>query len=458
MTIIRKLYRRISWKDPVVIGIVLASIPILIYFLIATQTRYLADDFCMAQTLSDFGYIDSQFWWFRNWSGRYSYFLLVHGLVFLGPYIVQAWIILLTLLLIFSFYGIAKEVSKSFFTLRLRKLEALFIALLSTVFLITSLPSVNQTFFWMSGSITYILPIALFNLVVVLMLQRRNPWLVALLTLFAAGLSETMTLSVLLIFSVLTILAYKFRKDISFDLKVYSPVISALLLACVILFLSPGNHLREQALLEQGYSIDPGVKYIITRTGLDTLSYVSSFLSTNQPTIIATFLLGLLGGTRLKGIVRARVLPFLTVMPLFLSLCVVFIMFISEYATSSTIPDRSLAIPNYFMLLAILLSGALSASARALSLKAALSIKTTLWCLFWIFTFFSFTNALSSSFPLFRDKVLEDYADKWDEQYIYDKDHRLKASDRPPLGFSYGLADITPENREQTCANFYNLR
>ncbi len=76
----------------------LALVPLGAHAYLGTFSRYLADDFCTAQTLRRFGFAASQSYWYTSWSGRFSSTFVISLTQSVGPRLTP-WLTSLAILL-----------------------------------------------------------------------------------------------------------------------------------------------------------------------------------------------------------------------------------------------------------------------------------------------------------------------------------------------------------------------
>jgi len=149
------------------------SIPaITVLFLLAylgAHTRLIADDFCSAYFAKRLGLLRSVWYWYNNWSGRYTAFgtdwlmekIGVHALPVIPPLALFIWL---------TFTVVAFQLSLRYVLPQNKsKLAALS---LGTVFLFVVLllsPNIQQSLYWWNGMRSYGLPLILLTLYLVLL-------------------------------------------------------------------------------------------------------------------------------------------------------------------------------------------------------------------------------------------------------------------------------------------------
>ena len=139
------------------VAAVAATIPVAVHAYLGTFARYIADDFCTASTLRQFGFLASQTYWYETWTGRYSYTFAVSLAQSIGPALTP-WLTLLVLIAWIVFIAYAAQTM-----LGLRGIAPVAVAL-ATIHVFSTLdgsPSVYQSLYWQTGMVTYTLPLVL---------------------------------------------------------------------------------------------------------------------------------------------------------------------------------------------------------------------------------------------------------------------------------------------------------
>lgn len=235
-------------------------IPLISYTYIGFFTRYWYDDFCTAGTLRQEGFINSQIYWYTNWSGRFSYHIIVDITELFGPRIVT---VLPFLAIVVWFLSAAWTIYQLFSASRLPSaLSSSFVLALAVIFLtLNSTPDIVQSLYWQTGMLTYLAPIILLTvwtgLLVFVSRTQSKPLMFRLVLItgfilcFAAGgLSETYSILQMGILSVLLIAGFVcFFYGVK---KINSTFVLGSMLGAVlafsIVFIAPGNKDRQSAL------------------------------------------------------------------------------------------------------------------------------------------------------------------------------------------------------------------
>ena len=135
------------------------SIGLAVYAYLGNFTRMLADDFCSIYFADRLGLLRSTWYWYLNWSGRYTAFALDWLILkfTLGPYKLH-YIVPLSIFLWLAF------VAFTFYLYLQRKSDASFLHsfALAGIFLFTVMalsPDIPQSLFWWNGMRSYALPL-----------------------------------------------------------------------------------------------------------------------------------------------------------------------------------------------------------------------------------------------------------------------------------------------------------
>lgn len=247
------------------------------YFVFATSpfVRYWVDDFCSAAFLRSNGFIAAQLMWWNGWTGRYSATAFTDFFELFSPWAVRVLPIVILGLLIISLKRFSR-VGKM--------LPVLFIFLA-----LVNAPNIIQSFYWQTGSLTYVAPFIFLNLFlsqIVFPSKGVNLFLPAILLFIAGGFSEAYALAqlVLLFFILIAIKVIKIFKNSERVKVVISGIIGAGL-ALGIMSLSPGNIIRATSV-----TYPESLNFVITSTLFGTKWYIQRMLSI-KPFIYSLFLL-----------------------------------------------------------------------------------------------------------------------------------------------------------------------
>jgi hypothetical protein len=224
------------------------------YAYIGNFTRMLADDFCSIYFADRLGLFRSIWYWYFNWSGRYTAYaadwLILKSI--LGPYrlhyVVPATIVLWLLLITFTVYMALEKKHES------ASLHAVALAAVVLYVVLLLTPGITQSLYWWNGMRSYALPLVLLSLYVLLfqVYQRLNisPLLGSilgfLLFFLSGGMGETMAVAqTALIVFVIGLYLLDFFNRPRTDLLVLYGSLAGAVCSLIVVILSPGNTIRQ---------------------------------------------------------------------------------------------------------------------------------------------------------------------------------------------------------------------
>ncbi len=406
------------------------------YIYIGFFTRYWYDDFCTAGTLRQEGFINSQIYWYTNWSGRFSYHIIVNIAELFGPQIVTALPFLAV-----AFWCISSTwtIYQLFLAFRLPSaLISSFVLTLAVIFsTLNSTPDIVQSLYWQTGMLTYLAPIILLTiwtgLLVFLSRTKSKPLIFRLVLLIgfilcfvAGGLSETYSILQIGILSVLLIAGlicfFYGTKKISSTFILVS--LFGAVLAFSIVFFAPGNKNRQAVLPTPAskfsivkssfiYTLNFAERHSRRSRGVSLLSLVfpawlALMLYERKPNnkIASTF-----SGIKIKS--ALAIIALCIIVGFFLIL----ICFVPAfYALSETLPLRAQILPKFVLVTFMMFAGFLAMQSFLNSYADYTRLK------FWTLAAASTALILLLLVPLASAKKTfalgekaEMYAAKWDE-------------------------------------------
>ncbi|MGE5375071.1 MAG: DUF6056 family protein [Bacteroidota bacterium] len=389
-----------------------------LYAYLGSFTRMLADDFCSIYFADRLGLFRSVWYWYRNWSGRYTAFaadwLVLKAI--LGPYRLH-YIIPVTILfwLIFVTFAIHLSLEKK------HPSAYLHAAALGSVFLFLVLvltPDIPQSLYWWNGMRSYALPLVLFSLYLLLFqaYKRFNiPPVLAdvlgfLLFFVSGGLGETMAVAqAAFLICIIAFYLLKLPARPGSDLTVLYGSLAGALCSLIVVILSPGNRTR-QALLPP----PPGLLTLVSVSLQAYGNFIGGFL--REPARIAGLLGALLAalwaGGQYRDLISSK--PWLIPASILAGILISFACFPpGVYGYSEPPPARIDIIPIFF-LVAGLLCGAFLLGAWLAGRYAHP------WLVSSPFLFLSILvlgfSALTTVSNLYRERtVYVDFARKWDQ-------------------------------------------
>lgn len=225
---------------------------ILGYAVLASTTRYMADDYWTAYIVKTTPFWQLPAYWYTHWSGRFSFFFLVSLAELAGVRIVPILPFLALLSLTCATTLLAWR------WLRVLQLQhplptAFLTATLFVYCTIHSTPNVLQSLYWQTGMLTYFAPIGLFVAYLALVSRlaqcRLRGWrwlwlaISGLLVFVIGGFSETsIAIQVTALSLGLAVCAFLFGRR--HWLPWLGVGLAASLLAMVVMILAPGNQIR----------------------------------------------------------------------------------------------------------------------------------------------------------------------------------------------------------------------
>ncbi len=239
----------------IVITVVLA-LPILMHVVNGMNSRMLADDYCFAANAQGRGFAGTMTYYFYNWQGTFSSTAVQSAIALAGGHLVQ----LVPLLLIVGWWvGLSYLIWQLCVLLGFQspRLSALALATLTLYAILEGTPSVYQSIYWISGSVTYTVPMVLFTLLAGFLLQisRITISLVfAIVVALIAGLCAGLLAGFSPIFAVfelgltaLLLLGLWFRRPM--QLRVATIILGGVLaggsVGTLIMIAAPGNAIRQ---------------------------------------------------------------------------------------------------------------------------------------------------------------------------------------------------------------------
>jgi hypothetical protein len=344
------------------------SIALLLHGILGSLSRYMGDDFCTAFYARRLGVLRGSWFWYLNWSGRFSASLLDGIIGRLGPEALPA-VVPLTILLWVSILTLFFWTFLRPFENRLLNALTLAVTTLFALFLLT--PDVRQSLYWGQGMRSVVSPLLLLGIQMILLDRvhtaawngsRAVFWgmLSFSLALWSGGFSETyaswqfaaLTLALVIVLAI----EKRWRSPISFFLG--TGLLGALC-ALAIIFLAPGNAERQVF-----FPPPPGIADLLRISARGFWMYVAGLASSPEKILAIAGILGLgaLLGSQSKSAADSRLRFGIPIIMLGL----VFVCFLpAAYGTSDAPPGRTLLLPTYFLLLGLLAWGFVFGTALA---------------------------------------------------------------------------------------------
>jgi hypothetical protein len=254
--------------------VALGIVSILPFLVISLYNNPIAgDDFFLANTTREIGFIKAQKFWYTSWTGRYfSMAILSASPLVLGNIFLYKLIpVILLLTLIGSLYLLINALLESIAFVDKVAIVSAFVFLY-----LFQLPSTAEGLFWVICSLTYLLP-SIFTILLLFMLVRLTKtngkgyfFAAAFLSFGIVGSNETSMLLVVYLLFLATVLYYFTHKKWNSALIILTGLT---LIFSAIVLLSPGNGIR-QTLFPNSHNFS----YSVMRTLALSAAYIPKWL------------------------------------------------------------------------------------------------------------------------------------------------------------------------------------
>jgi hypothetical protein len=379
---------------------------------LGTLSRYLADDFCSAYQAHRLGIFRAAWFWYLNWSGRFSASILDATVGSFHPNLIRfvvaltilLWLIVLT---VFFIYILEPRDNKFLISLTLACVT------LFTLFLLA--PDIRQSLYWGQGMRSVLPPLMLGTIQVMLWKYVQSKawsnlqiigWGIFsfFVALIAGGFSETYAaFQVAALFCVLLILLLLQRSTFSASLLFTATALVGAICALLFMLLAPGNALRQAS-----YPAPPGILGILMISLRSYFSYILHLFDSSEKilAILGTFTLAASIGGHVSHHLDKR----LVFVILFFMLAFMFVCFPpSAYGLSDAPPPRTQILPTYFFLAGLVALGIVCGNLLQQQNKS-LTVSTTIAVIAIIFA------ASINSIHLYQSRgEFIQYAKEWDQ-------------------------------------------
>jgi hypothetical protein len=304
--------------------------------------RYFLDDYCTAADLHDYGFAGAMQHHREAWSGRYSYFVFKAALESMGPATARATPTLMMLLLAFAFWWTLRRV--------LSARVALVLAVLACTFTIfdasPSMLNTDETYFWETGYVTYVLPLVLLTLWLRWFVSGRSiafcSAVSAVLLFVAGGFSETSLAAQGALCGGLLIVALVLRNRRAAWISASGLI--ATLASLAIVASAPGNAVRASTLT---------ARISLPAAALRALRFANGFVGSYLFLAGAAFLV-ILGAGFVAGLCSPRIRPRVAAAFALVALAAYAISFLpAAWLLSTPPPPASLDVASYCLMLAL---------------------------------------------------------------------------------------------------------
>jgi hypothetical protein len=209
----------------------------------------MADDFCSANVSNEMGVIRAAYYWYINWTGRFSANFAHSVIGLFGPrtnFHTSITLLLWFITLVILIY----KCNLTHSNIRNLSLSILFSTFILSITLST-IPTVGQSLYWAEGMLSTIPPLILLPVYLSLLIcspqrekkiQQWNILVAFFLTLFAGGFSETYNVVQISIF--IAMILFFNHEFIENDFETRNMIYSGLagsVLSLIVLLIAPGN-------------------------------------------------------------------------------------------------------------------------------------------------------------------------------------------------------------------------
>lgn len=226
---------------------------LLIFAYLGTFSRFMSDDFFSATVLKTHGYWGTQIFYWKYWTGRYSFIALLSFVELFGLKVATILPSLFLFLLVFSISWAAYQLVCQYYNGR-PILIRMTLASVVTWVAIRSMYQYSQVVFWLTGIINYtIAPIMLaVGIGMIIKRYRSNKKMNFLVFLaftsyafIAGGFSEiSVAIQIAMLGGMILITLWKQGDDKKIMLLLLSPMVLGSALSLVVMSLAPGNYVR----------------------------------------------------------------------------------------------------------------------------------------------------------------------------------------------------------------------
>jgi len=448
---------------------IFTSIELATYAYLNNFTRMLADDYCSLYFANHLGFLRSIWYWYINWSGRYTAFALDWLILkfTLGPYRLH-YIVPLSI-----FLWLAFTTSTIYLYLQKKGDDPLLHSFaLAGIFLFVVLiisPDIPQSLFWWNGLRSYTLPlivITFYFLLFQIEAQYLEINLAAscglgfILFFISGGMGETF--AIVQFFFILFVIGLQIinkSSNLKAELFLLVSCLAGALCSIVAIILAPGNAIR-QALL-------PPSPNLLNLTSLSLQAYGAFiqgfFLEPAKITgLIGAILLTIWIGSHYK---KHFVTMTIRLIPIYIlgGIAISFVCFPpGVYGYSESPPARVMIIPVFFLMGFILYAGFVTGS--WLSSKYSSMWLNADWFIWVLVLLIGYSTSLTSLNLYNGRNTYIDFAKKWDQvdtQILQAKTNHLKVVNIPAMDNWAGLEQPTDNPKywtTQCYSSYYGIQ
>lgn len=243
----RKIFHLLSRKETN-IYILLAILIVLPYFVVSIYANPTGDDYWFSSVAQKLGFIEAQYYW-RELNGRY----FRNAIISLNPLVFNSFTgyKIMTLSILTLMFGSFLLFVNSIFSNLYSKKKVFLFSLLLFIFYLHDVPSIGNSVYWMSGSITYQLPnilsLILFSIILKIphinkLLYKTTLILLSIvLIIFIVGCNEISSTVLLLLLSLFLLFDTINKRKVNWILTLF---VLTTIIAIIISFWGNGNFER----------------------------------------------------------------------------------------------------------------------------------------------------------------------------------------------------------------------
>jgi len=437
------------------------------YAYLGSFTRLLGDDFCSIGIASRLGLFRSIWFWYLNWSGRYTAFatdwlilktsLGPYRLYYIVPITIFLWLIFATSALYLYLQNMSREAF-------LHSLALADIFLFLVLFLS---PSIPQSLFWWNGMRSYALPLVVLTFYIFLFklnveyikLKPAASYGLGFLLLFlSGGMGETMAVAqTAFIVFMIGLLVFKFLERPRTELNILYFSLAGAICSLIVVILAPGNALRQAQL--------PPSPDLATLVSVSIQAYGAFLVDLfREPAGAASLVGAILGVLWIGGYYKNLISVRLRLIPAYIfgGVLISFACFPpAVFGYSEPPPIRIIIIPLFFLMAGILCASFIAGIRLAGRFRSAWISSSTLLVSIALLCFSTVTAAQT----LYNERdIYINFARKWDQvdaQILQAKANQLKSVNIPAMDNWAGVGRPTDNENywpNQCYASHYGIQ
>ena len=408
-----------SWLFLGIISIL--AVPIILHGYLGTFSRFLGDDYCSAFEANRLGVLRAVWYWYLNWSGRYSASTLdsIFGILGPGvtPFVTPTAIGLWLLSIGFTINKLLPDIEGKASKIGVLATSALFLTLNFS-------PYIQQSLYWGQGMRAVIPPLILGTAYVgvLILVREKQPqnrltralwYLFSFLVMFGVGgFSETSSVLQVTAFMLGIGALIIFKQIYSFDFLFLLFGFLGSILAVTILVLAPGNVFREAY-----FPPHPNIAGLISISYSSFIAYLTNLFSSKASIagftgiLLMSFFIGLetpeksMKPSNLLLVIASGILLIASSFPP------------AAYGMSDSPPGRTLIIPTYVLALLVIAIGFILGSSQAQN-KFLVDKFVTVFGKSIVVTLLLLSSIIISQALLSSRQAYVDFANSWDHENV----------------------------------------